>query len=94
MASTNSPAALLPETKSTSSTTEENVTQPKTSDKGLSSLTASPPTEAAKKVKVVQKAQVGALPQMDKLKEPKEKAQPQKIPPSPAMQPRQYAHEI
>ena len=76
MASTNSPAALPPETKGTSSTAEDNVTQPKTSDRGLAGLATSPPTEVAKRAQVVQKAQVSSLPKVDKTKESKEKDQP------------------
>ena len=94
MASMNSPAALLPESKGGSFTAEENITQTKTSDKGLASLAASPPTEVAKKVEVVQKAQVSSLPKSDKTKQPKEKTQPQKTPSPPAMQPRQFPLEI
>ena len=92
--SKNSPTALSPESKATSSAAEENVTPPKTSDKGLASLTTLPLTEVGKTVKVIQKAQVSSLPKSDTEKEPKEKSQSLRTPPSPAAQSHRYALEI
>ena len=85
-----------PKSQTTTSPTEGTVA-PLPSEGGLAGIAASATSEAGKRMDVVQKAQVSPDAGKGKSKESppvKDKASPQKIPPSPAMHTQKYTLEI
>ena len=82
----------MPSRSTTIPTGEESVT-PVSQPSGLGELSASMVTETDRRLKAIQRAQVGSLMGADKTKEPQEKT-PKKLSPTLATRPKKYALEM
>ena len=82
----------MPSRSTTTPTGEESVT-PVSQPSSLGELFASMVTETGRRLKAIQRAQVGSLMGADKTKEPQEKT-PKKLSPTLATQPKKYALEM